>query len=274
LNGYEITFGAQKRCFYDWTFGLAGSYESDNLHYLCCGNGRNTTWLGGLYGLYRPNDYYVLADFVYGHSNNSMHRSMNVGTLSFQTKSHPKVSQFTFYGEVGVDYKMGCFFIQPFAGLEVGSYWRHQIEEQGDSELNLIIHKRNRATVHTRLGVHITANSLPYNSSVSLDLAWNKRLTNRDNSIIEQFANFGDSFTVNGVDLDPNVSPGETCAISPWFFIFTLSILIALYTAASAYVKPLITRTSDNEHINLLIIIKTPFYLLIKQQNIDITTNC
>lgn len=222
MNGYELTIGAQKTFTPNVTCGLAGSYEKDHFHYACPGKGRSQTWFGGAYGLYRSLFHYVLADVAYSFSSNTMHRFINIGPSTYRTYSKPRISQITFYGETGVDYQYGGLLIQPFGGLEVGAFKRMRTVESGTSDWNLIVNKKERATVTSRLGVHLTANHLPYHSSLSCDIAWNKRLTSDNNSISEQFVNFGDKFTIDGVIIDSNsldlAITGSTTLYDCWRF--------------------------------------------------------
>ena len=222
LNGYEVTFGIQREIAPNWTIGLAGSYESDDILYNYYGRGKSKTLLGGLYALYRPQNYYLLADFAYGFSKNSTKRSVTSDTLFYEMYSHPRIAQSTFYGEVGVDYAYKNYMVQPFAGLEVAIYNRQRVAETGGSAWNLVINKNEKATVNTRLGVHLTANKLPYKSSINLDLAWNKRLTDSNASISEKFLNFGNVFTIKGVDVDRSSLEcditASTCCLRGWRF--------------------------------------------------------
>ena len=213
IHNYEVTAGVQKRfggdrknCP-DWTFGVAGSYECDRFHYEHNGYGRTNTFLLGLYSLYRPSLCYGIIDLAAGHSSTQFSRFINIGSSHYKMRSQPEIGKLTCYGEVGVDWINRWFMIQPFAGLELGNYWRQRIVEHsvgGGGEWGLILDKRNCKSIYSRLGVHLTANQLPSNFSVSVDLAWNKRLTPPKNSIQERFASFGDTFTIYGVSQDWN----------------------------------------------------------------------
>lgn len=211
LDGYEITGGIQDTLYDNCTFGVAASYESDTLNYKGWGHGRSHTWLGGIYGLYRPEGYYVLADVAYGYSQNKVHRNIEIGTLSYKTTGKPNASQVTFYGEIGADWAYDCFLIQPFGGIEVGSYWRQQFTEKGASPWNLAIHKKNGTAVSSRLGVHLTMNEF-YCTTLSLDLAWMKRLTSSKNTIHGHFTDFGDSFNTFGLHGNNNSFDGAFTA--------------------------------------------------------------
>lgn len=200
-TGYEITLGIQKTWYQAWTFGLAGSYEVDDVRYNIGGSGKMRTWLGGIYGLYRPAGYYVLTDLAYGYSQDTLRRHIQIGTLSFDARSKPKMSQLTFYAEAGIDWQWNCFLIQPFIGLEVDSYTRHRLSESGAGDLNLFIGKKDRNNTQSRLGTHLTYDALPGEFDLSIDLAWQHRFATSKNALIEHFATFGTNFTVEGVPL-------------------------------------------------------------------------
>lgn len=198
LNGYQITAGAQKS-FGQTTFGLSGSYEGDSIRYRRHGgSGFTQTWLAGLYGLYRPCGYYGLVDLAYGHSKNHMDRKVRVGAAHFNLHSHPEISQFTFYGEAGIDLKMEALMVQPFIAFEAGSNWKKKFTEKGSSGWELTLNNKDRAVVSSRLGLHVTKGGL------SVDLAWDCRLSENTNSVNQRFAAFGNNFTIDGAEINRN----------------------------------------------------------------------
>ena len=212
-NGYEMTVGAEGRFRSDWTIGAAGSYEYNQFRYKEEGRGKSKTWLIGLYGLYRPYGYYGLVDLAYGNSANTMIRPIVTGPFEYEVHSTPKISQFTFYGELGIDWSIKCFLIQPFIGIESGSYSRQQVVEKSTMDhvqgWELAINQKDKTNVYSRLGVHLTPNELPYSFSLSIDIAWVRRLTANDNNINARFVEFGSDFAIEGVPLDNNGFDGS-----------------------------------------------------------------
>ncbi|MEI8125896.1 MAG: autotransporter domain-containing protein, partial [Parachlamydiaceae bacterium] len=208
LNSYEVTCGMQDTFCSDWTVGLAGGYEYDQFIYEHKGKGSSKTVFAGMYGLYRPSRYYALLDVAYGGSSNVVDRPIDVGSVHYRVRSNPKISQLTCYGEVGVDFNFGRFLMQPFAGVEIGSYWRKRVVERpvapSTGGWELVVNERDRTNVYSRLGLHLTANELPYRFAVSLDIAWVKRLTCGDNALTMRFVEFGTDFNINGVPLNGN----------------------------------------------------------------------
>ena len=206
VKGWEATAGIQKTFLCDWTIGLAGSFEHDLIKYKHQGgSGQSNTWLGGLYALYRPSHFYTLVDFAYGYSFNDMNRSIHVGSLHYKGKGNPNVSQFTFYGECGADWRIMAVLLQPFVGIESGSYWRKGVTEKDAGGWALQVNKKSDSLAASRVGVHLTAGKLSGKvGSASLDLSWNKRLTGKNTTVTEEFVNFGEDFKVKGVHLNSN----------------------------------------------------------------------
>jgi len=206
VKGWEATAGIQKTFLCDWTIGLAGSFEHDLIKYKHQGgSGQSNTWLGGLYALYRPSRFYTLVDFAYGYSFNDMNRSIHVGSLHYKGKGNPNVSQFTFYGECGADWRIMAVLLQPFVGIESGSYWRKGVTEKDAGGWALQVNKKSDSLAASRVGVHLTAGKLSGKvGSASLDLSWNKRLTGKNTTVTEEFVNFGEDFKVKGVHLNSN----------------------------------------------------------------------
>ena len=204
MEGYEITGGVQTQLYSNWTIGLAASYENDRFHYKH-GNGswHAQSWLGGLYGLYRPEKWYGFVDLAYSQSNSAMRRKIEVGTFTFGTQGRPDSNQFTFYGEVGADLCWRGLLIQPFGGIEAASYHRKRIRENSDYGIELYFHDRERAAAFARLGLHLTSTVRQW-LDVSFDVAWDARLTSNKNDLRGRFRDFGNSFTIEGSRFNRN----------------------------------------------------------------------
>lgn len=201
MNGYEITAGIQKTIDCDWTVGVAGSYEKDHCHYKH-GDGleNNKTWFGGIYGLFRPLDYYALVDLAYSYSKNKMHRKVDMGTLDDFVKGKPNAYQLTLYGEFGIDYSLCEMLIQPFFGIEAGWYRRNHVTETSIGSMELFIHQRDRIIATSRLGLHLTTYELSNGCKISFDLAWDARWTSGNTNIKGRFEEFGGSFDIKGTE--------------------------------------------------------------------------
>lgn len=215
MNSSEFTAGIQKSFNETLTAGFAGSYEHDHYHEQKGGN--SNSCLLGLYGLYRPACYYGLADIGYGHSSRSINRAILVGPLRYSAHSKPKISQVFFYGEAGADFNMGCLLIQPFAGIEVGNSWRKKLKEEEPHGWGLAIRKKNKCVTYSRIGLHLTTKALCNCIDLSLDVAWNRLLSDSKNRIKGQFIEFGDEFDIHGITLSKNsIDYALTLSNSPY----------------------------------------------------------
>lgn len=206
MNGYEITGGIQSTFCCDLTVGAALSYAHDQVQYRVGGHGNNRTTIGALYGLYRPQGYYLLGDIAYGISRDRINRPIHIGQTEFRSKSTPKILQGLAYAEVGLDLCFTCYpclLLQPFGGIEVGIFHRNHISEDCDNILSLNISKRSKTNCHTRLGVHLTTTGNAC-TNVSLDLAWQYLLTNPDNNLDLSLQGFANPFHIYGNPIGRN----------------------------------------------------------------------
>lgn len=204
LNGGEVTFGIQDTFCSDFTIGVAGSYDYEHFYFKDhTGSGQSKTWLVGAYGLYRPSCYYALLDFAYGHSSNNLRRKINVGGIRFHAISHPHVHQFDLYGEVGMDWCFCDILFQPFIGCDAEWFHRGHVTESQGAGFGLRVRERHRTSTYLRVGTHLTSN-WDYCFDMSLDVAWNVRLSSDHNKIREQFIDFGTPFDIKGVKMGNN----------------------------------------------------------------------
>lgn len=225
LNGYQVTGGAHLRINRKLLIGGAVSYEGDTISY-----GHHSGWqtkhtgMGGLYGLFRDRCFYLLADVAYGNTQSSLRREAHIGSATHKTKSHPNQSQVTFYGESGIDIPIRDLKVQPFAGLEVNSYWRDHLTETGSDGFALHVHHRDRTAAYTRLGLHLTS-CCNYPFRASLDVAWDYRCTELDNRSVNEFIGFNGDFDIIGKRIARNS------------FDYALTIEKDLTSRWSAYVE-------------------------------------
>ncbi len=210
-----MTGGIQKTFCHDLTFGLAGSYENDNVRYRDAKSERNSAFAGA-YGLYRPCAYYGLFDFVYGYSSSRLKRKIDVGNLEYKARSKPNFNLITFYGEAGFDLEYNCALIQPFLGIQIGKNWRGEISENQSNGFGLKIKKHDWSTTSSRLGAHISKCNLCDCIDLSFDIAWNQLLSSRKNSAEGRFKEFGDSFHICGNELD-NYSFDSALCLTTYF---------------------------------------------------------
>jgi autotransporter-associated beta strand protein len=201
FNSYQITGGIQKTFRHNFTYGLAGSYEYDNVRYHDGKANRNSAFAGA-YGLYKQSMYYGLFDIVYGYSSNQLRRTIDIGNLHYKAHSKPNLNLFTVYGEAGFDMSSGCVLIQPFLGMQIGKSWRGSISENQTEGFGLSIDKHNWSTTISRLGLHLSTCNLNDCIDASFDIAWNQLWSSSKNSAVGRFKEFGNPFSICGNKLD------------------------------------------------------------------------
>ena len=201
FNSFQLTGGIQKTFCHNFTFGLASSYEYDNIKYRDGKANRNSIF-AGIYGLYERSVFYGLFDFVYGYSTNRLKRKIEAGDLEYKACSKPNFNLFTFYGETGFDINTNCALIQPFVGIQTGKNWRGHINENQSNGWGLMINEYNWSTTSSRVGLHLYSCNLFDSVDTSLDIAWNQLLSSSNNSTVGRFRDFGEPFTIYGNRLD------------------------------------------------------------------------
>lgn len=207
MDSYQIDLGFQRTLDKYWTIGIAAGYEFDEINYDTNSSGQNNTVLLGFYSLYRPESFYILSDLIVGFNSNRVTRRITVGDMHYKAEGTPNCVQGTVYVEGGKDLTFSNLLIQPFLGFELSQYSCKSFKEKGAAPLNLSLSTKNKTQVFSRLGVHLSTGQIYY-VNVNVDLAWQYRLNNPCNTIREHFADFGDSFIVQGVSIPRNSFDG------------------------------------------------------------------
>ncbi len=213
LCGGHITSGIQKT-FSELTLGFAGSYDYEKLSFKQSGTGRLNSTFAGLYALYRPDCFYLLADMAYGYSHDRLSRQVFLPGVALDISSSADINQYTLYAEGGIDLLCGHLLIQPFAAIEGGGAWKSNVHERGGADLGLDVESREEGTCFSRLGLHATTTNWP-GVVLSLDAAWRYRFTKNSNCVWQQFATFGSPFVVEGVHIDRNCFEGAATLTCP-----------------------------------------------------------
>lgn len=212
-SGYEVSGGIQGMVCYDTLLGVAATYDSEHYNFNIGGSsGKNQSILGAVYALYRPSDFYLLGDLVFGGSRGKIHREFAVGPVVYDESARPKSYEGILYVEGGFDYLADCgclpLLIQPFLGLEGGYYYHKSFSESGTDPVQLAFHKKSYGTFDTRLGAHFST-TCPDGWLFALDLAWKYRWTNLENSRTVFFEEFGSAFPLQGADINRNAFDGS-----------------------------------------------------------------
>lgn len=202
LNSYQVTGGVQKQAANNFFLGVAGSYEYDHakFEYDSVAN-RNTAYVG-LYGLYRPNCFYGLFDLAYGNTSSRLTREIKIADLHYKTSGLSIINTLAFYTEWGADIGLGGLLLQPFVGIQIEQNWRSKITEKSASDFGLHINEQRWTPVNSRLGFHLSSCNLCQCFDVSLDAAWDQRLTSNRNTTKGHFQEFGNTYGIYGNKLD------------------------------------------------------------------------
>lgn len=197
LKGFEVTLGSQVTVDNCWTMGAAACYERDHIHYKVGGKGISNTYLGGLYTLYRPSDFYVLSDLVLGYTQSKLKRHVDFGSYHFSNHGKPDIYQGTLYVEAGQDFGVDCFLFQPFVGIEAG-YFRHDhIYERNSNLFSVSVKNKTHGAASSRLGVHFLTEFSCF--KLFFDSAWQYRMSSLHNRSIQHFQHFGKDFKIVGI---------------------------------------------------------------------------
>ncbi len=208
-DGYDLTLMGQGRC-QEVVVGVAAAYHADHTTYHLSGKSHGFMALGGLYGAYRADCFYVLGDLALSYGQQKLKRHVNVGDLRYSLRGTPKMYQGDLYVESGFNAYRRMISVQPFMGIEGSYYFCHHIHEHsvtGGSLLNLDIAAKHHLNAWGRLGVHLTTNQLGW-LDVAVDLAWRYRFTSLGNNLKAHFENFGHNFVVHGVHVNRNSLEG------------------------------------------------------------------
>ena len=207
-SGGDVTLGAQKTFCDLVTAGIGFSYDFESVRYNLNATGKMNSYFLGLYGLYRPEHFYILADAAFGYTQNKFKRQITVGDVVGIATSCPRFCDFTGYLELGFDLPICNLMIQPFAGVESNSYTRRQFRERNNSSFGLYVQRKNRTSATSRAGLHLTTQEEWCGFFLSADIAWDYRLTTVDNNLVERFLGFGTPFLIQGVPTSRNSIDG------------------------------------------------------------------
>jgi autotransporter-associated beta strand protein len=192
---WDLALGIHK-CINDYTtLGLALSYEHDHVKFGLNGKGDIKTFLASLYGAYHNDKMYWISELAGGYSHDKVERFINIGDLDFRCTSKPKVAQFLFNNEIGLNFNYQCFGIKPFAAVEYGYYHRSLIKEENGHPLDLQIDTKHKNTCRGFLGLHL-ANVFHNQLTIGMDISWENRFNYSKDLIQAQFIDFGNRFTI------------------------------------------------------------------------------
>lgn len=211
LQDYNVSFGVQKPLnfclFNSWlTVGLAGNYEHDHIRFNQGGHGNANNWQGALYYMWNNCHFYSFSATILGSNRIKIRRFVDsdFDSLRFRPHSTARLTQWTSYSELGLNWNWDCIYIQPFVGVEYAFYRRHALSEHRSNLLGLHLRGKNVSATIGRVGAHLTS-SLPWwGLFLSGDIAWRTRLNFLQERARVRFQEFGNEFRIKGVHVKSN----------------------------------------------------------------------
>lgn len=151
--GTSLAAGVHTNVACDILFGANLYYEYNDIKFKEIGSAYRNTVYGGVYGLYRSKNIYLLGEVSGGYSFGDMTRNV----LDFDNKVDPKATLANFYGEFGFDlYRDPCsFLLQPFIGVNIAYNNWQTFQEEGFAATVLSSDMRSYTDTITRMGVHL-----------------------------------------------------------------------------------------------------------------------
>lgn len=217
-SDFNITLGATKPlnfCLFDsWlTVGLAANYQRDWIKFKQGGRGHADNWQGALYYMWNNECFYSFSATILGSDCIRVRRPIDINNIfSFKARSKVRITQWTSYSEIGLNYNWDCIYIQPFAGIEYAFYRRHALSEHGADSLNLHVRGKNVSATIGRFGVHLTTNLPCWDVLLAADLAWRTRFNFLQERIHGNFEDFGSRFRIKGPHQKSNGFEGSLLA--------------------------------------------------------------
>ncbi|MDB2614444.1 autotransporter domain-containing protein, partial [Chlamydiales bacterium] len=189
INHVGLCVGAQKAYADCLTFGASLFYNQDNVNYDVAGTGRNRSLFGALYGVYRPENFYLLANIAFGGGRYNVSRSIHLENEKYMAKGSPSIYQSLAYIEGGFDLPLPYVLVQPFLGIKAVNYKQTNFNEYGDTIYNLNVSSVNKYNGYSRLGFHITGDPCCC-LALSFDIDWKYYFASTTNNIHERFQSF------------------------------------------------------------------------------------
>ncbi len=189
--------------------GLAAFYEHTEVDYNLNGDANVNSIQAALYGIYQNDCYYALADLTWGFQHFNFRRKIEFNMIDRIARGKPKVYDAALYGEWGYNfYLANCLNIQPFFGVEGGTFWFSSFHEKDARSVNLSVKDKRYWLCDTRLGVRVNA-LLPCEMLLSLNVAWDHAFCEESTKLNCHFEGVGQEFQVHGAKPKSNAVEGS-----------------------------------------------------------------
>jgi outer membrane autotransporter protein len=150
-----------------------------------------------LYGTYCPGPFYVLGTLGYTLNLYSLERNINFGGINRKAESSVDGGQLNVSGEIGFDFDLRGFNLNPAVSLFYAQSWVGGFTESGADSLNLQVKSQNATSLQTGVGARLAR---PFKAGKKLVIPevsafYQHEFSNDSRGLDARFAQSGSNFT-------------------------------------------------------------------------------
>lgn len=203
----------------DWRLGVIGSKTQTRLdsHQF---DGRLDSWHVGAYALHQDGPIALRLGAVYGNHDGSTKRHVAFNGFSDRLKGRYDANTQQVLGEVGYHLNVGHFDIEPYVQVGYQRYQRDRYTEKG-GDAALQFSGQSQDNYNSNLGLRL-ARTFPLDQGMRLmprlNLGWKHLYGETRGTSRQRLASEGNTYTVEGVELDRDsllLEAGLDLAVSP-----------------------------------------------------------
>ncbi|AXP06275.1 outer membrane autotransporter barrel domain-containing protein [Pseudomonas sp. 43mfcvi1.1] len=210
----------------DWRLGLIGGKTHTRLDSRQF-DGRLDSWLVGAYALRQDGPLALRLGAVYGSHDGSTKRHVAYNGFSDRLKGRYDANTQQVFGQLGYNLNVGHFDVEPYVQVGYQRYQRDRYTEKGGSAA-LQFSGQSQDNYNSNLGLRL-ARTLPLDQGMRLtprlNLGWKHLYGETRGTSRQRLASAGNTYTVEGVELDRDsllfetgldltVSPRHTLGVS------------------------------------------------------------
>ena len=165
FNTFGFTMGADYRFSDQLILGMAWGYDSTAINYTASGGKMDTQTVHGVFygSYYLPKDFYL--DWIANYSGHDYEMTRNIHYTGFASnvRSNPNGSQYGVSVNLGKDFALADWTLNPYARTEYIKLHIDSYREQGGAGLGMAFDGQSATSLTTDLGAQIGRNfSLPF----------------------------------------------------------------------------------------------------------------
>ncbi|MBC3373060.1 autotransporter outer membrane beta-barrel domain-containing protein [Pseudomonas sp. SWRI92] len=203
----------------DWRLGIIGSKTQTRLDSYQF-DGALDSWLAGAYALRQDGPLALRLGAVYGNHDGSTNRHVAFNGFRDRLKGRYDATTQQVFGQVGYNWVLGHFDIEPYAQVGYQRYQRDGYTEKG-GDAALQYNGQSQHHYSSDLGLRLVRPFLfdrGTRLTPRLDIGWKHRYGDVRGSSDQRLADGGSSYTIEGVELDRDsllLQAGLDLAVSP-----------------------------------------------------------